>query len=573
MCGSIIPMNSPVQEIKERLSIVDVISPYVKLEKSGLHMRGRCPFHNEKTPSFFVSPERGTFHCFGCGKGGDVFTFIQDIEGLTFPESLKQLADRAGVVIPKEGNVHREKEPDNTQVYRALELATKYYELVLQKFPDALEYVRGRGVSDASIASFRIGFAPDGWRNLSTFLSSKGISEDVQEKAGLAIKSQKGFYDRFRSRIMFPIMNPQGKVVGFSGRIFGDTSADPTVAKYVNSPETIVYNKSRILFGYDKAKQAIARERRAVLVEGQMDLVLAHQAGTNEAVAVSGTALTSYHLSMLKRFTDSLVLCFDGDQAGMKASERAVGLAYEAGMDVSVIRMPKGVDPADMIKEDESTWRDALKHPKHFIEMYTEVLREATTDDRMFKKEVTTRVLPYVARLKSAIDRAHFISLLARRLGVGEEVVAEDLRRIPKPDVTYTIREAFAPTEVNRKEGIIKALTGIALWKKTTDSELAAKIEKALNDMLQREESPPTDSPESNTLIFETELVYKDRDIAKETDALLRNLERELLKDKLAALMNEFHAAESAKDKAKSDELLHTIRTTKNQLESLSIES
>jgi DNA primase len=262
-------MNSPVEQIKERLNIVDVVSSYVKLEKSGIHFRARCPFHNEKTPSFFVSPERNNYHCFGCGKGGDIFSFVQEIEGLTFPETIKVLADKAGIVLSK---YEKQQEDDDSVLYKALSLSAKYFEAVLKKFPSGVEYLKARGITDETIANFAVGYAPDGWRNLSSFLTSRGIPEEVQERAGLVIKSERGHYDRFRGRIMFPICNATGKVVGFSGRIFPEKLDEPMSAKYVNSPETKVYNKSRILFGYDKAKRAIAKTGRAIIVEGQMDL-------------------------------------------------------------------------------------------------------------------------------------------------------------------------------------------------------------------------------------------------------------------------------------------------------------
>lgn len=575
-------MNSPVQEIKERLPIVDVISPYVKLERSGIHLRGRCPFHNEKTPSFFVSPERNTFHCFGCGKGGDVFSFTQDIEGLSFKETLIMLADRAGVKLEKNFPTKNEGEKENNDsIHRALELATKYYQAVLPKFPNALAYIHSRGISDLSITNFRIGYAPEGWRNLSILLSSKGISEEVQEKAGLVIRNVKSggenaYYDRFRGRVMFPIANPQGKIVGFSGRVFPENKNDTTAAKYVNSPETPVYNKSRILFGYDKAKQAIARAKRAVLVEGQMDLVMSHQSGVEETVAVSGTALTAYHLSLIKRFTHNIVLAFDADSAGFKAAERAVGLAFDADMDVSVVRMAKGMDPADIARADESAWRELLKHPKHFIEMYIDVLREEFADDRVFKKEVGVRVLPYVAKIKSSIDRSHFVAMIARRLSVREETVLEDLQKISAAteNTAYKEHVNFSKEAKDRKKEITKILFSIALWQKDKNTEFYENIMNELRQRLKGETE--TDLPaeeEYNHLIFEAELGYRDRDLENETKDLLRNLDQEISKENLKRLTEELHNAEREKENDKVKELLRDIQKEKKNLESLLVES
>lgn len=567
-------MNSPVEQIKERLNIVDVVSSYVKLEKSGIHFRARCPFHNEKTPSFFVSPERNNYHCFGCGKGGDIFSFVQEIEGLTFPETIKVLADKAGIVLSK---YEKQQEDDDSVLYKALSLSAKYFEAVLKKFPSGVEYLKARGITDETIANFAVGYAPDGWRNLSSFLTSRGIPEEVQERAGLVIKSERGHYDRFRGRIMFPICNATGKVVGFSGRIFPEKLDEPMSAKYVNSPETKVYNKSRILFGYDKAKRAIAKTGRAIIVEGQMDLLMAHQSGSVETVAVSGTALTSYHLSLIKRFTEKVIFAFDADEAGFKASERGVLTSLDSGMDVLVARLPKGQDPADLIKENSENWKKYTDNAKHFIEVYLGVLKESYTDERTFKNIVAEKVIPHIARIKSPIDRAHFITLTARTIGSPEEAVASEVSRKErelKSDNREVVGSALIQaTNISRREAIMRALSGLAYAKKDKDPEVFEKIKKRIETDFETEKDlfDPGSDEELNTRVFESELQYKDKDPDKEIEELFKNLEMETIKETLLQLTKELDETEKEKDVEKSNAVMNKIREAKTKLEQLFI--
>ncbi|MCX6712416.1 MAG: DNA primase [Candidatus Vogelbacteria bacterium] len=322
-------MASSVEQIKAKLSIVDVVGSYLKLEKAGINYRGKCPFHNEKTPSFFVSLARGSYHCFGCNRGGDIISFVQDIEGLDFIEALRILAERAGVELEP---LHRGEGLATNRLFTLLDEATKFYtqqlDLALNK--KARDYLIERGLTEESIKNFRVGFAPDGWRGVYDHLIRLGFNEGEMIKVGLVIANTKAGpqasrgYDRFRSRLMFPIANPNGKVVGFSGRIFG--AETETTAKYINSPQTELYNKSKILYGYDRAKQAMRQQDECIFVEGQMDLIMSHQAGATNTVAVSGTALTTEHIQLVKRLTDNIVLANDYDLAGLKASLRAINL-------------------------------------------------------------------------------------------------------------------------------------------------------------------------------------------------------------------------------------------------------
>lgn len=564
---------SPVEQIKERLSIVDVISSYVKLEKAGQHFRARCPFHNEKTPSFFVSPERNTFHCFGCSKGGDIFSFVQEIEGTTFPETIKLLADRAGIKLdtfqpgaPKEDN----------EMFRTVEYATIFFQKELEKLQDAKEYLHKRGITDSTIKEFRVGYAPNGWRNLHEALTSRGISEASLEKTGLVIKSERGYYDRFRARIMFPIANPQGKIVGFSGRAYPERTDEKDSAKYINSPETPVYNKSKILFGYDKAKRAISGAKQAILVEGQMDLLMAHQAGTKEAVALSGTALTEDHIRLIKRFTEKLILALDADEAGFKATERSVKLALLNGLDVLAVRLPRGLDPADLIKENEESWKKLISHPKHIIEVYIEVLQEEYSDNRTFKKEVEKKVIPYLADIKSPIDKAHFISYIAQVMGVEESVVQETLGSYKQSRNDQTegkyLNDVVSMESVHesRKEIILKYLTGIMYATETHAPELSKEIKEGMAKLLGGEENIPTYSDEEkNKILFEIEKKYSTEVPKDDAKELLSNLRREVLRDKIIEKTNELHKAERLGDNERSHSLLKEITLLKQEIETL----
>ena len=368
-------MSSTIEQIKARLSVVEVVGSYFKLERAGANYRARCPFHQEKTPSFFVSPSRGRYHCFGCNRGGDLISFVEEIENLDFVGALKLLAERAGVPYSQ---------PDpalaslKDRLYLLHEAAVRYYSGQLKANPAALSYLAERGLTDAAIESFRLGWAPPGWRNLGAALAGQGFKEDEMVSAGLLVSasSSKPPYDRFRSRIMFPLTDTVGRAIGFSGRIFGTDDNDQSV-KYLNSPATPLYDKSRILYLYDQARLPMRAANRCVLVEGQIDAILSHQAGLAETVAVSGTALTTVHLSLIKRLTDNLIMAFDADLAGVNAGRRAIGLALAAGLEVKIAILPADRDPADLICENPAAWRQAVGDAVHVIDFLLTVLERS----------------------------------------------------------------------------------------------------------------------------------------------------------------------------------------------------
>jgi DNA primase len=423
-------MSDSVQQIKDRLSIIDVISPYVELQRAGKNFKGKSPFTAEKTPSFYVSPDRGMYYCFSTSQGGDMFTFVQAMEGVDFKGALKILADKAGVELVAEDP---KKKTERERWYAALDDATKYYVSELEKTPAALEYLENRGVTKATLLRWQIGFAPGppahGWRMVKDHLEGKGYTRDELFKVGL-IKGAEGGkepFDVFRDRIMFPLFDQNGKVVAFSGRIL---SKDSDAPKYVNSPETELYKKSELLFGYDKAKHGIRQLNFSLIVEGQFDVVMAHQAGYANTVAVSGTALTLDHVHLLERLSDRVVLALDADRAGIAAMKRAADLMLRRGIDVKVAEMPLGKDPADIIRVDATEFKKVVGKSVHVIEFLLHVLTREESDERSLKRCARAEILPFLLLLPDRIDQEHFIGVVAAAIHSTTDAVRFELERL-----------------------------------------------------------------------------------------------------------------------------------------------
>ena len=425
-------MIDQVQEIKERLNIVDVISGYLRLQKAGVNFKALCPFHNEKTPSFMVSPSRQSWHCFGsCGEGGDIFTFIEKIEGVEFPEALKILAEKAGIIL-KYDNPKLRSEKD--KAYEICEKATQFFTASLNNANVILDYLHKRGLQDGTIDEWRLGYAPDSWGSLLSFLGKYGYREPEIEKAGLILRGAK-YHDRFRNRLMFPIFDTNGRVVAFSGRIMNDIVPSKTEkadsGKYINSPETILYNKSRILYGLDRAKTDIRKADKVILVEGQMDAVLSWQDGVRNVVATSGTALTENHLLILKRLTNNLVLAFDMDDAGFRATKRGVDLANETGFGVSVLDISSGKDPADFVKERPGEFAKLISESQPIMAYYFNRAFEKFSIDKIEgKKFIALTLLSEIKRLPSAVERSGWLRELSLRLGISESDLREEMERV-----------------------------------------------------------------------------------------------------------------------------------------------
>jgi len=423
-------MSDTVQQIKDRLNIVDVVSAYVELHKAGRHFKGKSPFTNEKTPSFYVSPDRGMYYCFSTSQGGDMFTFIQTMEGVDFKEALKMLAAKANVeLVP----VSPQRKSERDRLYAVMEAATVFYISCLGKVPSVKKYLSDRGVNETSLESWRIGFAPgppeSGWAVVKEYLRTQGFTDTEILKAGLSKLSDKGKepYDVFRNRIMFPLFDQSGHVVGFSGRT---TEVGSEIPKYVNSPETELYNKSELLFGYDKAKKGIRNLDFSLIVEGQFDVVMSHQAGYHNTVAVSGTALTPFHVQLLERLSKKVVLALDADKAGLAAVKRAAELMLKRGLDVKVAALTGGKDPADLVLKDSREYKKAIGQSTHVIEFLLTSLQRETLDERTFKLRAREEVIPYLLLLSNHIDQDYFEGKLAETLKTTKDAIHYEVERL-----------------------------------------------------------------------------------------------------------------------------------------------
>jgi DNA primase len=439
--------NTAVQDVKSRLNIVDVVGAYLRLTKSGTHWKAPCPFHNEKTPSFMVNEERQIWHCFGCGKGGDAFSFVMEIEGVEFAEALSLLAERAGVDLRQYRRTQNafektsDAEPDRSR--EILELSTKFYEKQLWAGvgkEKILGYLHDRGITDESIRMFRLGYAPEGWRHLLDFLVARGYRAEELEKAGLVIrKSQEAqssdinypassSYDRFRDRVMFPITDVVGRVIGYSARVA--PGGDESQAKYINTPETGVYRKSKVLYGIAQAKQAMKEQHYTVLVEGNMDVIAMHQAGARNTVAVSGTALTSDHLDILKRYGRELRLFFDMDGAGQAAAWKSALSALDREVSVSIVSIPLGKDAADAAKEDPEKLIASVSHPTPAAEYFlAKFLAEDDVRNPDGKRRIAEKYAPMILAMRSDIERDHWTREFAKALQVEEKVLLGVLQK------------------------------------------------------------------------------------------------------------------------------------------------
>lgn len=422
-----------MEEIKERLNIVELVQEYVQLKKTGMNHKGCCPFHNEKTPSFTVSESKQFFHCFGCGKGGDVFTFVQEIEGVEFPEALRMLAQKANVELetfsPKEQN-------ERTRLIDALQLASEFFHTALlqsQEAEKARAYLKERGVNEESITTFKIGYSSESWDALIQFLKKKSFTDDEIEKAGLSIRSAKtgGWYDRFRGRLMFPIHNAHGNVIGFGGRTL---DANQKEAKYINSPQTAVYNKSAVLYGLHMAKKYIQKMDVTVIVEGYMDVVSAHQAKFRNVVAASGTAMTTDQVRLLKRYSPNLILAFDGDAAGLKAAWRGMQVAITGGMNIKVLTLPKGEDPDDLIRRAPTEFRERAVAAKPFMDYaFDSIVKPLDMTQVHHKKKAVAELLPMIALFPDPVEQTHYIQRLAQVVEVEPQILQAKIQQTRTP--------------------------------------------------------------------------------------------------------------------------------------------
>ena len=414
-----------LEEIKNKVDIVEYIGKYVPLKQSGRNFKGCCPFHNEKTASFMVSPEKQIFHCFGCGKGGDIFTFTEEIEGVDFVTALREMAEKAGVKLPDRGGVR--KEPTD-RLFEINEQVCDLYEKELWKDANKkiVKYLLDRGMEEKTIKTFRLGFAPQNGDLIVKELGVIGYLDEDLLKSGIAKERNSKILDQFFNRITFPIMNAGGRVVGFTARVLDDS-----LPKYVNTPETPIYHKSSVLFGFDKAKEQIRKQNHVIIVEGQMDAIFSYQAGVKNVVASSGTALTEAHLDLIKRFTKNIKMAFDVDMAGQNATRRAIELAWEREFNIKVISVPEGKDPADLVKSDPKKWVEACRKAKYVVDyIFDSTFEKYNTTNILDKKQATKELLVMIKKLPDPVERDHYLNLLATRVGVSAAALEAALAKV-----------------------------------------------------------------------------------------------------------------------------------------------
>ncbi|HBV95938.1 MAG: hypothetical protein JL50_04800 [Peptococcaceae bacterium BICA1-7] len=459
-----------IEDVRIQTDIVGLVSEYVRLEKRGKNYTGNCPFHQERDPSFSVSPEKQIFYCFGCQTGGNAIKFLMLAESLTFVESVRRLADRAGIYIPDvESGADNKRAAREEKAWKANAQARDFYHDYLLNSPEASgarEYLKGRGLSEEIIKSFKIGYAPASWDSLAVYMRGLGYSPGELIDYGLLTGDSSRSFDRFRKRIVFPVTNPQGRVVAFGGRVFGPAENQP---KYLNTPETQFFNKSRILFGLEQARKAIKEAGYAVIMEGYMDVVTAHQFDVRNALASMGTSLTADQGKLLLRYSRDVYIAYDADSAGIKAASRGLDILQQIGCRLKVISMPKGTDPDEFLREKGlDGWHRAVAGARSLLEYKLDVALSSKKD----VSDIIEEVLPNLAEMKSSIEFEDGVKTVASRLSLSWEAVWGEIRRYKehmpkiwaKPDKitknTHNILKSGKPKDaLSRAElGILKIL-------------------------------------------------------------------------------------------------------------------
>lgn len=532
-----------------------------------------------------VSEDKQIWHCFGCQKGGDIFSFVMEIEGLEFREALKLLAEKAGVEI-KRSNPKLAAEKNKT--LEILELAAKFYQAHLLQTAGGkkiLDYLKERSINDGSIKEFRLGYAPDGWKNTLNFLAKKGFTDSEIAKTGLLVESQKNsaekYYDRFRDRIMFPIADTNGKIVGFSARVA--PGGDESQAKYVNTPETEVYHKSRILYGIDKAKQSIRQNKSVLLVEGNMDVIAAHQAGLQNTVAVSGTALTAEHLNIIKRYADKVNMCFDMDSAGEQATKKSAKLCFEKDINAGIVELPFGKDAAELAQNDPEALKEAVGKASSAMEYF--FAKSFSKHDKKKiedKKIITEELLEIISYLSNNIEKNHWLKKIGAELDIQESVLTDMLKKASLKYRVNKTSESSEPTDGNfspksKLETLLENLIGLMLiysgvWKKIAEGnhDFLPK-DSLLNAMVRLGEEfhfsfdELINNPDLAEQTAKAERIYFEKryrigldnkleeislaEPEKEAEKYLQEIKKELKKEELNRITKDLKTAEENQDK------------------------
>lgn len=535
-------MNDAKEEIKSRLAVEDVVGQYVELKRAGRNLKGRSPWGVDKTPSFMVSPEKGIWHDFSANKGGDIFTFIMEVEGISFREALEKLASQAGVDLSKyhggDATIGRKK----SRAREALALATKYYQACLVRNKDVCEYVfYKRNLNRGTVAEFKIGYAPASGKALLGVLKKRGFSESDLETAGLLNRFKT---DLFRDRMMVPFIDTTGNVIGFTARVIG--KGEP---KYLNTPETLLFNKSRFIFGLHEAKESIRRNGYVVIVEGNMDVISSHQAGVKSAVATSGTAMTNQHLKTLANLTSDIRLAYDGDEAGIKATERAIMMAGDLGIDLTVISDYHGAkDPDELIQKDPRLWQEAVKKSvpavDWLLKKYEENLNLMTAPGKRKYSDVALKLISYI---RDEVEKATYEEKIAKKLDITVDILRDKGARLEQKLSETPKRHLKKPQTTVQPDHI----------QKLENSLLALKIFGGVTKTI-----IPLEIPDDDTRLSELEFIFNsehesnvDSDYEQEAKDLLIRYQKETKKQKISVLTKCLESLDE-----ESDEYLNTLR-------------
>ncbi|MFH0790562.1 MAG: DNA primase [Candidatus Omnitrophota bacterium] len=455
-----IPENM-LEEILSRIDIVETISSCIPLKRSGRNFKALCPFHHEKTSSFMVSPDRQIYRCFGCGESGNAFKFLMKYEHLEFVEAVEVLAKKAGVILPERQKIDRNTESLYTQLYKINELAAVFYQETLNSSSgqSAKDYLVKRGINEAAVKLFKLGAAPEKWNGLINYLRAKNINLSLMEKAGLILPNdQGGYYDRFRNRIIFPIFDLKSRVLGFGGRVF---TAQESGAKYINSPETLIYTKGNNLYGLNAAKDAIIENDLVVIVEGYLDFLTPYSAGLQNIVASLGTALTEKQVNLLKRYTQNVVMVYDADNAGQMATLRTLDIFIEEGMNVRVVSLPEGFDPDLFVRKSGiEKFREAIGQAKNLFDYKLMILKSHCDISRIEgKAKVSSEILPTINKFKNAVLKSEYIKWLAGELDVEEGALLQELKKVKeKRPFDSAVSNQKKPQSTNPTERLLLKL-------------------------------------------------------------------------------------------------------------------
>lgn len=473
---------SQIVQVKDATDIVQIIGERLELQRAGSQLKANCPFHSEKSPSFFVSEVMQRYKCFGCGEHGDVFTFLEKYEGMTFAEGLKYLADRAGIVL--ESFKPSPQEDLRERLYAILSLSQAYYHYILTTHPAgevAREYLKKRGVTGESVKVFQLGYSLPGWDGLTVYLhKKKGYTLSDIEAAGLATRGKNGsYYDRFRDRVMFPLTNHRGKVVGFSGRILS-SSADkqPEIkeAKYINTPETELYHKSELLYGFSQLYQSIRKEKEVVVVEGELDVISSAQAHVNNVVAIKGAAFTRDHAQLLRRTVERVLLSLDRDAAGVEATKRAIEVSKEFELELRVIVIPDGKDPDELAKSNPKAWREAVDSSISVYQFLIDAtLAKFDPETPEGKRHAIDELAPVLASITHAVEQDFYIKKVAKLLHVSPDILIKDIQRFSSGKKSRVSTPRKTTAENTQNEGAVGSLV---LTKKKQKKSRRSRLEE-----------------------------------------------------------------------------------------------